>query len=152
MERNGNAYAPADLPYVSFVKDHNAVSLYIKGFLRTRKLPPKRKSVRRPPQMSSSLSRLMHPLGYRRTTQWDTLETDRLPVYNVLCFKTHINDPSAGSPTETLLRLLLPLDDQVRPSSRNPAQPLSRSGTSPRASLNHPIGSSDGRCVQRAGT
>jgi hypothetical protein len=24
------------------------------------------------------------------------------------------NDPSAGSPTETLLRLLLPLDDQVR--------------------------------------
>ena len=68
------------------------------------------------------------------------------------CFKTHDNDPSAGSPTETLLRLLLPLDDQVRPSSRNPAQPLSRNGTSPRASLNHPIGSSDGRCVQRAGT
>jgi hypothetical protein len=24
-----------------------------------------------------------------------------------------INDPSAGSPTETLLRLLLPLNDQV---------------------------------------
>jgi hypothetical protein len=24
-----------------------------------------------------------------------------------------VNDPSAGSPTETLLRLLLPLDDQV---------------------------------------
>ena len=24
------------------------------------------------------------------------------------------NDPSAGSPTETLLRLLLPLDDKVR--------------------------------------
>ncbi len=29
----------------------------------------------------------------------------------------HGNDPSAGSPTETLLRLLLPLNDQVRPSS-----------------------------------
>ena len=29
------------------------------------------------------------------------------------------NDPSAGSPTETLLRLLLPLDSQVRPSSRH---------------------------------
>ena len=28
------------------------------------------------------------------------------------------NDPSAGSPTETLLRLLLPLDDQVWASSR----------------------------------
>lgn len=26
----------------------------------------------------------------------------------------HINDPSAGSPTETLLRLLLPLNNQVR--------------------------------------
>ena len=29
------------------------------------------------------------------------------------------NDPSAGSPTETLLRLLLPLNDQVRSSSHN---------------------------------
>ena len=29
------------------------------------------------------------------------------------------NDPSAGSPTETLLRLLLPLNDQVRSSSRH---------------------------------
>ena len=27
--------------------------------------------------------------------------------------KPFINDPSAGSPTETLLRLLLPLNDQV---------------------------------------
>jgi hypothetical protein len=25
----------------------------------------------------------------------------------------HVNDPSAGSPTETLLRLLLPLNEQV---------------------------------------
>ena len=25
----------------------------------------------------------------------------------------HVNDPSAGSPTETLLRLLLPLSDKV---------------------------------------
>ena len=29
-----------------------------------------------------------------------------------------VNDPSAGSPTETLLRLLLPLDDQVCFTSR----------------------------------
>jgi hypothetical protein len=28
-------------------------------------------------------------------------------------FGKFVNDPSAGSPTETLLRLLLPLDDQV---------------------------------------
>ena len=33
-------------------------------------------------------------------------------------FLNHGNDPSAGSPTETLLRLLLPLDDQVWASSR----------------------------------
>lgn len=32
------------------------------------------------------------------------------------------NDPSAGSPTETLLRLLLPLDGQVRSSSRRTAR------------------------------
>ena len=29
-----------------------------------------------------------------------------------------VNDPSAGSPTETLLRLLLPLNDQVCPISQ----------------------------------
>ena len=30
-----------------------------------------------------------------------------------------VNDPSAGSPTETLLRLHLPLNDKVQTSSRN---------------------------------
>jgi hypothetical protein len=30
-----------------------------------------------------------------------------------LTFRIRCNDPSAGSPTETLLRLLLPLNDQV---------------------------------------
>ena len=29
----------------------------------------------------------------------------------------HVNDPSAGSPTETLLRLLLPLNDKVKATS-----------------------------------
>ena len=29
-----------------------------------------------------------------------------------------VNDPSAGSPTETLLRLLLPLNDKVQATSR----------------------------------
>ena len=63
------------------------------------------------------------------------------------------NDPSAGSPTETLLRLLLPLDSQVRPSSRRSGRAgADPAGADPRTSLNHPIGSSDGRCVQRAGT
>lgn len=34
----------------------------------------------------------------------------------------YVNDPSAGSPTETLLRLLLPLNDQVWSSSRQHRQ------------------------------
>jgi hypothetical protein len=63
------------------------------------------------------------------------------------------NDPSAGSPTETLLRLLLPLDEQVWSSSqRTYPRVAPRVGSDPRTSLIHPIGSSDGRCVQRAGT
>ena len=35
-----------------------------------------------------------------------------------------VNDPSAGSPTETLLRLLLPLSDKVHETSRSDAQNL----------------------------
>ena len=60
-------------------------------------------------------------------------------------------DPSAGSPTETLLRLLLPLNATVWSSSRYQGS-VTRQGNSPRTSLKHSIGSSDGRCVQRAGT
>ena len=67
---------------------------------------------------------------------------------SVLPFTQAIDDdPSAGSPTETLLRLLLPLNDQVRP-----AFPSTSTVPSQKASLNRSIGSSDGRCVQRAGT
>ena len=36
-----------------------------------------------------------------------------------ILFKGHGNDPSAGSPTETLLRLLLPLNDKVQWTSRD---------------------------------
>jgi hypothetical protein len=61
------------------------------------------------------------------------------------------NDPSAGSPTDTLLRLLLPLNNQVWRSSVS-LKALRPPGLPPKASLNHSIGSSDGRCVQRAGT
>ena len=66
------------------------------------------------------------------------------------------NDPSAGSPTDTLLRLLLPLNGRARRSSRADGR-APRSGpspmpTGPKASLDRSIGSSDGRCVQRAGT
>ena len=59
----------------------------------------------------------------------------------------HLNDPSAGSPTETLLRLLLPLNDQVWTSFRQFEATGAARNASPEASLNHSIGSSDGRCV-----
>ncbi|CAL8988973.1 unnamed protein product [Prunus brigantina] len=48
------------------------------------------------------------------------------PVF--VCFD---NDPSAGSPTETLLRLLLPLNDKVQWTSRDVAG--SEPPTSPRS-------------------
>ena len=62
------------------------------------------------------------------------------------------NDPSAGSPTETLLRLLLPLELGDRSSSQYPGLPEGSPGIDPETSRLLPIGSSDGRCVQRAGT
>ena len=60
------------------------------------------------------------------------------------------NYPSAGSPTETLLRLLLPLSDKVHKASTiliwiSTMQYLN-------CLPDHSIGRSDGRCVQRAGT
>jgi hypothetical protein len=62
------------------------------------------------------------------------------------------NDPSAGSPTETLLRLLLPLNSLVCHSSLQGKTVASLILLIPYAHYNHSIGSSDGRCVQRAGT
>ena len=62
------------------------------------------------------------------------------------------NDPSAGSPTETLLRLLLPLNDKVCASSRSARVANHNRCHSPKNSPDHSIGRSDGRCVQRAGT
>ena len=35
-----------------------------------------------------------------------------------------VNDPSAGSPTETLLRLLLPLNGKVQSTSPRPRNPV----------------------------
>lgn len=50
------------------------------------------------------------------------------------------NDPSAGSPTETLLRLLLPLNHQVRSTSAVPAAAHegTAAGVPPETSLNNP--------------
>ena len=61
--------------------------------------------------------------------------------------KSNNNDPSAGSPTDTLLRLLLPLNDTIRGNSNATLLPQT-----PYYSLNHSIGNSDGRCVQRPET
>ncbi|KAF3437859.1 hypothetical protein FNV43_RR20615 [Rhamnella rubrinervis] len=62
------------------------------------------------------------------------------------------NDPSAGSPTETLLRLLLPLNDKVQWTSCDVAGSEPPTPTQSNTSPDHSIGRSDGRCVQRAGT
>jgi len=50
-----------------------------------------------------------------------------------------------------LLRLLLPLSATVWSSFRQLGS-VNRQANNPRTSLKHSIGSSDGRCVQRAGT
>ena len=68
----------------------------------------------------SAHSSIQFRLAYRNPTR-TTLTThthDRDNRYSSQCIETlqiswHSNDPSAGSPTETLLRLLLPLNDQV---------------------------------------
>ena len=71
---------------------------------------------------------------------------------NVYDRKNNIyNDPSAGSPTETLLRLLLPLNDKVYSTSRAQRR-RTIAAHNPKNSPDHSIGRSDGRCVQRAGT
>lgn len=44
-----------------------------------------------------------------------------LHVLGSFCYAGFDNDPSAGSPTETLLRLLLPLNDKVQWNSRDVA-------------------------------
>ncbi|KAI3490026.1 hypothetical protein L1887_45855 [Cichorium endivia] len=49
-------------------------------------------------------------------------ERDEVHVHQgSFCFAGFDNDPSAGSPTETLLRLLLPLNDKVQWNSRDVA-------------------------------
>ena len=47
-----------------------------------------------------------------------TLQTQKVQIFRFFDF-FFVNDPSAGSPTETLLRLLLPLSDKVYLTSRD---------------------------------
>ena len=65
---------------------------------------------------------------------------------------TNGNGPSAYSPTETLLRLLLPLNDHVWSTLWHPLHQWRCDSTDPKTSLNHSIGSSDARCVQSTET
>ena len=67
-------------------------------------------------------------------------------------YRHHVNDPSAGSPTDTLLRLLRPLPQIICPTSQPNDHGQADHGTHPYRSLTGTIGRSDGRCVQRAGT
>ena len=77
----------------------------------------------------------------------------RICLWSIWILIKNGNDPYAGSPTNTLLRLLLPLNDPVWASFRyKPNDPRAARKTKPKISLKHSIGSSDGRCVQRTGT
>ena len=77
-------------------------------------------------------------------------QSAHMTIQVVIIRSIDVNDPSAGSPTETLLRLLLPLDDKVYLiSSRRSRHKQPRVHAD---SPDHSIGRSDGRCVQRAGT
>ncbi|PHT27337.1 hypothetical protein CQW23_33056 [Capsicum baccatum] len=57
------------------------------------------------------------------------------------------NDPSAGSPTETLLQLLLPLNDKVQWTSRDVVGSEPPRRRDPNISPDHSIGRSDGRQI-----
>lgn len=92
-----------------------------RGSRRTRPTRPHRGPSRKSGSRVSPTSGLRTRGGFKST---DTQEhgRDRLLLRSVF----PANDPSAGSPTETLLRLLLPLDSQVRPSSQHSARAVGR--------------------------
>lgn len=77
-----------------------------------------------PPRRRRATARLAAPRSVKR-------------VRGSFCSAGFDNDPSAGSPTETLLRLLLPLNDKVQWTSRDvagsepPASPRSEHFTGP---------------------
>lgn len=92
--------------------------------------------------LARSAPNLVSPRGYAMAhAGGDGAAEDRSPdlfkhVFAVCCAGLD-NDPSAGSPTETLLRLLLPLNDKVQWTSRDvaggepPTSPRSEHFTGP---------------------
>ena len=96
---------------------------------------------RRPPRGSRRADRrgATRPPRGATTTNPRGNDDDVGPPVCSGCFLLFANDPSAGSPTETLLRLLLPLNDKVRTGSvRGPVafRPLGSPGVpSPRRTV-----------------
>ena len=80
-------------------------------------------------------ARWTRPVGPRR--QQAPPRQHSVTCATVVFLRGNDNDPSAGSPTETLLRLLLPLNDKVQWTSRDvtggepPASPRSEHFTGP---------------------
>jgi hypothetical protein len=71
---------------------------------------------------SSRAGKRKVPLGPAPGPQRDTVAQAPVRLNGLAWIR--VNDPSAGSPTETLLRLLLPLSDKVHETSRcDPRKP-----------------------------
>ena len=116
---------------------------------RTQEPGRRQSTVRRPKRVRPRLRTRRSVAGRQASDPRN--EFPRVDLAEVKLQKTD-NDPSAGSPTETLLRLLLPLNAQVWESFRATTETRCPRRLSPNTSLKRSIGSSDGRCVQRAGT
>lgn len=82
---------------------------------------PASRRIPRPSDLVARRSRSIRHLFLCQTAATPRLCCFRCPC-SVLCQRARllfVNDPSAGSPTETLLRLLRPLESTVCPSSRH---------------------------------
>ena len=92
-------------------------------------------------ERSYNQTELLGRRGWERDGREARSPPRRVPVavkhVFAVCFAGFDNDPSAGSPTETLLRLLLPLNDKVQWTSRDvaggepPTSPRSEHFTGP---------------------
>ena len=93
---------------------------------------------------------LLHPKDFKKIPPLKVFCTEKKVRKLFFCrnfLSFFFNDPYAGSPTKTLLRLLLPTEKGVQ-------RIFSRKLIFPNLSISllSPIGRSDGRCVQKAGT
>lgn len=102
--RSSSTGEPSDPPFGALHSELNALFTRVPSFLPTK-------------------------LGKFRTTEGDASGTAKSPSaelpyalrrrpFGVRIYEQNVNDPSAGSPTDTLLRLLLPLNGRARRSFR----------------------------------